>query len=55
MESNNDKIKVKMGKNIEIEEIGKDDDGYLKMSDGLNMNTQGGRRKSPNKKDRYNN
>ena len=55
MESNNDKIKVKMGKTIEIEEIGKEDDGYLKMSDGLNMNTQGGRRKSPNKKDRYNN
>ena len=52
METNNEKIKIKMGKHIEFDDVQKED-GELKMSEALHMNTQGGRRKSPNKKDKF--
>ena len=52
MEANNEKIKIKMGKHIEFDDVQKED-GELKMSEALHMNTQGGRRKSPNKKDKF--
>ena len=54
METNNEKIKKNLEKNIEFEEPQKED-VELKMSEELYMNTQGGRRKSPNKKDKLNN
>ena len=47
-ENDIERIKIKMGKNLDIENGRQKEDGdYLKISDNVNLNTQGGRRKSP--------